>query len=116
MHTMDRNERRKTKRLGAKFNLSYQPVGSAVYQTHVGNTLNVSTGGLYFETQDQLLKPGNLLEVELSIPPERGVLEFGGKISGFAKVLRTDIISDEHSSGNRQGVAIQFCRTPTLRL
>lgn len=113
---MERNERRKTKRFGAKFNLTYREVGATKEKAHTGSTVNVATGGVYFETQSQTLKPGSLLEVELSIPPEKGVLEFGGKISGFAKVVRTDIISDEHSTGSRQGVAAQFCRTPCLCL
>ncbi|MBN1805417.1 MAG: PilZ domain-containing protein [Sedimentisphaerales bacterium] len=113
---MERNERRKTRRLGARFDLSYHEVGSPAYRAYIGSTLNVSTGGLYFETQDRQIKPGSLLEVDLSIPPERGVLEFGGKISGFAKVLRTDIIADEHSTDMRRGIAVRFCRTPALRL
>jgi len=90
---MDRDERRKYKRLGDKYDLSYREVGSAIDQAHSGCTVNVGTGGLYFETQDVAFKPGSLLEVELSIPPKRGLLEFGGRISGFARVLRTDIIA-----------------------
>ena len=113
---MERNERRKNRRFGARFNLSYRQVGSAMNQAHTGRTVNVATGGLYFETQDELLKSGSLLEVELLIPPERGVLEFGGRISGFAKILRVDSISEEDSTTNRQGVAVQFCKTPSLCL
>ena len=113
---MERSERRKSRRLGARFNLSYRQVGSSTNQAHTGRTVNVATGGLYFETQDERLKPGSLLEVELSIPPERGVLEFGGRISGFAKVLRAEIISEEDSTSNKLGVAAQFCRTPNLCL
>ena len=115
---MDRDERRKYRRLGAKFDLSYHKVGSATNRAHSGSTINVGTGGLYFETQDVVFKPGSLLEVELSIPPERGLLEFGGRISGFARVLRNDIISDEDAGLNveKHGVAVQFCRSPRLCL
>ena len=113
---MERNERRKSQRLGARFNLSYRQVGSTTNQTHTGRTVNVTTGGLYFEIQGKALKPGSLLEVEVSIPPERGVLEFGGSISGFAKVLRADLISEEDSTNNKQGIAVQFCKTPSLCL
>jgi len=113
---MERNERRKSQRLGARFNLSYRQVGSITNRAHVGRTVNVAAGGLYFETQDEALKPGSLLEVELSIPPERGVLEFGGRISGFAKVLRADLISEEDSTNSKQGIAVQFCKTPSLCL
>ena len=115
---MDRNERRKYRRLGARFDLSYHKVGSATSRAHSGCTVNVGTGGLYFETQDVVYKPGSLLEVELSIPPKRGLLEFGGRISAFARVLRTDIISDEDAglTFDKHGVAVQFCRSPRLCL
>jgi hypothetical protein len=113
---MDRNERRKSRRLGARFNLSYRQVGTTTKRARTGKTVNVATGGLYFETLDEILTPGSLLEVELSIPPERGVLEFGGRISGFAKILRADIISEGDSSTNKQGIAVQFCKAPSLCL
>jgi hypothetical protein len=115
---MDRDERRKYKRLGARFDLSYHKVGSETGRALSGCTVNVSTGGLYFETKDQIFKPGSLLEVELSIPPRRGLLEFGGRISGFARILRTDVISEADAELNfgKHGVALKFCRPPRLCL
>ena len=115
---MDRDERRKYKRLGTKFEISCREVGSTTERAHAGCTVNVGTGGLYFETKDVSFKPGSLLEVELSIPPKRGLLEFGGRISGFARVLRTDSISgaDTGLNFNKHGVALQFCRPPRLCL
>jgi hypothetical protein len=115
---MDQDERRKYKRLGVRFDLSYREVGAATDRTHSGSTVNVGTGGLYFETNDVSFKPGSLLEVELSIPPRRGLLEFGGRISGFARVLRTDSVSPEGSvlTSGKYGVALQFCRSPRLCL
>jgi hypothetical protein len=61
-------------------------------------------------------KPGSLLEVELSIPPKRGLLEFGGRISGFARVLRIDSVYAEGKAlvSGKFGVAVQFCRSPRL--
>jgi hypothetical protein len=74
---------------------------------------------LYFETI-ATFEPGNLLEVELSIPPTPGVLEFGGKMAGFARVIRAQNIgaseTGERSSGERFGVAVQFCGVPKLRI
>ena len=115
---MDRDERRKYKRLGARFDLSYREVGYATERAYSGSTVNVGTGGLYFETKDVSIKPGSLLEVELSIPPKRGLLEFGGRISGFARVLRTDNVSAEGTAlaSGKYGVALQFCRSPRLCL
>ncbi len=111
---MEGTEKRKYERLGAKFDISCCEVGSAAERAHTGRTVNVSPGGLYFETRSATFKPGSLLEVELSIPPRRGLLEFGGRISGFARVLRTDY-NYESAGGTelslgKYGVALQFCR------
>jgi len=80
--------------------------------------VNVSPGGLYFETADDAFKLGNLLKVELSIPPTAGLLEFGGRISGFGRVLRTCIVCDSRTDANlhsdRFGVALEFCQPPKL--
>jgi len=115
---MEGTERRKYKRLGAKFDISCREVGSTTEQSHTGCTVNVGPGGLYFETESATFKPGCLLEVELSIPPKRGLLEFGGKISAFARVLRTDNICESAAGTNLSsgifGVAVQFCRSPKL--
>ena len=117
---MDGAERRKYKRLGARFDISCRKVGSTEEKSYRGCTVNVSPGGLYFQTEVGAFKPGNLLEVKLSIPPAAGILEFGGRISGFARVLRADSIhvspagTDLSSAG--YGVALQFCRPPRLCL
>lgn len=115
---MERTEKRKYKRLGAKFDISCRKVGSTAERFYTGHTVNVSCGGLYFETTAGTFKRDNLLKIELSIPPTSGLLEFGGKIAGFAKVLRTDSICDSPAgtdlSSGRYGVALQFCRPPKL--
>ena len=108
MRMMDRLEKRRHKRLGAQYNISCRKVGSTAEISCDGYTVNVSPGGLYFETTAGTFERGNLLKVELSIPPTSGLLEFGGKIAGFAKVLRTD------SASGRCGVALEFCRPPKL--
>ncbi len=113
---MDRAEKRKYKRLGARFDISCREVGSAAERAYIGCTVNVSPGGLYFETENANFKSGCLLELELSIPPRRGLLEFGGRISGFARVLRTDNIYESARGTDltfgKYGVALQFCRSP----
>lgn len=110
---MNSSEKRKFKRLPITLGLSCRKVGSTAEKLHKGCTVNVSPGGLYFETADDAFMPGNLLKVELSIPPTAGLLEFGGKIAAFAKVLRTSNLSDTLSS-NKYGVALQFCQSPKL--
>ncbi len=115
---MDRPERRMDRRLGADFDVSFYKVGSTANEPYDGHTVNVSSGGLYFETTARTVEQGDLLRVELSIPPTPGLLEFGGKIAAFAKVLRAYNIGG-HATGsdstcNKYGVALQFCDRPKL--
>ncbi len=115
---MERPEKRKDRRLGANLNISFHKVGSRANEPCHGCTVNVSSGGLYFETTTGTIKQGDLLRVELSVPPTPGLLEFGGKIAAFAKVLRADNISGDitgsGSACNKYGVALQFCHRPKL--
>ena len=115
---MDRHEKRKYVRLGATFGLSYRRVGSQTGQNRQGYTVNICPGGVYFRTKADTFKRGDLLKIELSIPPRSGQLEFGGKMACFAKVLRADKIlnssEEDMPSGNDYGIALQFCRPPKL--
>lgn len=115
---MDRDNKRKYERLETKFELSCRRIGSHSSQTLQGYTVNISPGGAYFRMKTDTFKRGDLLKIELSIPPKSGLLEFGGKMAGFAKVLRADTIcdssTDEGSSEGIHGVALQFCRPPKL--
>jgi hypothetical protein len=86
--------------------------------------MNVSPGGLYFQSDSGAFKPGNLLNVELSIPPTTGLLEYGGRISGYVRVLRADDVSPIEDkparlrrgglSCARYGVAAEFCHSLKL--
>ena len=107
---MDSFEKRKFKRLPVAFDLSCREAGSETEQLHKGYTVNVGPGGLYFETADGVFRPGDLLTVELSIPPTAGLLEFGGRISGFGRVLR----AGAKPESDKYGVALEFCRPPKL--
>ena len=115
---MDRHDQRKYERLGAQFELSCRKIGSQKVDIHEGYTVNISPGGVYFRTTADSFEQGDLLKIELSIPPKTGLLEFGGKMAGFAKVLRTDNIDDpsitNKPSDRSYGVALQFCRPPKL--
>ena len=106
-------EKRKYKRLPVALDLSCRKIGSLGDKFHTGCTVNVSPGGLYFETAAHTFKPDDMLRVELSIPPTAGQLEFGGRISGFARVLRTHDICGRPDSA-MYGVALEFCRSPKL--
>ncbi len=117
---MDRPEKRTHRRLDAQYDISCRRIGSAADESYLGCTGNVSSGGLYLETVADAFERGDLLKVELTVPPTPGLLEFGGKIAGFAKVLRADKICDDFGSkraaSGKYGVALQFCRPPKLCL
>jgi hypothetical protein len=111
---MDRPEKRVHRRLDAHHDISCRIVGSTNAKSYCGRTANVSSGGLYFETAAEELKRGDLLKLELALPPTPGLLEFGGKIAGFAKILRTENIRDPTVGADptcsKYGVALEFCR------
>lgn len=115
---MAKPERRRHRRLPIKIPLSCSRVGSTAEKARKGVTVNVSPGGLYFQTLTATFKRDSLVRVELSIPPTTGVLELGGTISSFAKVLRTHKIQDSHTgtglSSSKYGVALEFCQPPKL--
>jgi hypothetical protein len=115
---MDRPERRKDRRVGVSLDVSFYKVGSTASEPYDGHAVNVSPGGLYFETMTRTIEQGDMLRVELSIPPTPGLLEFGGKIAAFAKVLRAGHIGGRVTGSgatcNKYGVALQFCDRPKL--
>ena len=103
---MDRNEKRTHRRLDARYDVSCRKIGSIADKTYPAHTGNVSSGGLYIQTVAGKFEPGDLLHVELTVPPTPGLLEFGGKIAGCAKVLRVE----------KTGFGLRFCRRPKLCL
>lgn len=111
-------EKREFKRLPLSLDISCLKVGATPDKFHTGCTVNVSPGGLFFETTNDSIESGSLLKVELSIPPTAGLLRFGGKISAFAKVLRTSDLSHSCTEmdifSSKYGVALQFCQSPKL--
>ena len=115
---MDNPEKRRYQRIPIKLDLSCQKIGSFAQKWYIGRTINVSPGGLCFQTSTDEIKAGDLLNVEFSIPPTTGLLEYGGRISGFARVLRADdfgkLPAEVSLSSGKYGIAVQFCQFPKL--
>ena len=108
------NDRRMHKRFPLKLSIFCQKVGHSS-KLISGKTVNVSPGGMLVETKSGDLKSGDLLSVEMSVPPTEGLLEFGGSFSGYARVVR----SDEHNTANESPekvAALEFCDSPKLRI
>ena len=114
---METIDRRRHRRLPMRLDLSWRPIDGQPARLCKAHTVNVASGGLYFESDETELDVGNLAEVRLSIPPKAGVLELGGTISVPARVVRVDNMGNSHegsASGGGQGVAVEFCLRPRL--
>jgi hypothetical protein len=79
---------------------------------YAGRTVNVSTGGMFFHVAEGEISRDDMLNVELTVPPTEGLLELGGKVSTFARVIRVHQI--RHSSGkhSHHAVAAEFLESP----
>jgi len=112
------SERRQHERLPIKFALSCRRVTSKTNYPRRGFTSNISTGGVCFEMVAQAFKPGDFVKIDFLVPPTVGVLESGGEITAFVKVLRTQNLINSSSSkddvSGRFKVAAQFCQSPRL--
>jgi len=117
---MNPSERRRFNRARVELDTSFKEVGVEEEQLFFGKTVNVSPGGLYLQTSAETFKAdnipkGTLFRVELTIPAEKGLLEFGGRISGFAKVLRTSNLHDT-ANPDKCGVGFEFCHPVKLSI
>ena len=111
-------EKRRNARVDVHFQLCCRPAGDSGRKSCHGRAVNASPGGLYFKTSSCRCHPGKIVEVELAIGPKSGQLERLGRISSFAKIIRTERIKREiaesAASQTAYGVAVEFCRRPKL--
>ena len=76
-------------------------------------TINVSTGGLYFETLSDDVRPGQRIELELTIPPGDGYFPYQGRVLADAEVIRVADLPPKVTGEGlahlpRKGVAASF--------
>jgi hypothetical protein len=109
---MSWTEKRKHERLPLKLDLLCQPIGLERNRLHAGKTVNISTGGVLFHLADSNIGHNDLLNVEFTVPPTQGLLEFGGKVSTFARVIRVAPVS--LASPSHHAVAARFLQMPRL--
>jgi len=107
------NEKRAHRRLDIRLPLEYRKREDVRSKPLRSMTINVSTGGVYFETAKEDIRRGDILEFELGIPPGDSRFPLPGKIANKGKVIRTVAIGDqtgetETPAYSRFGVAAQF--------
>mgnify|MGYP003778112751 CR=1 FL=1 len=111
-------DRRRHNRIPLKLSIFCQRVGHINAKMYAGRTINVSPGGLLVEMKSNELQEGELLSVEMTIPPTEGLLDFGGSFSSYARVVRNraDVKAALAEAPFAEVVALEFCDSPKLRL
>jgi hypothetical protein len=103
-------DKRKHDRLPLRLDLLCQRVGVGGNDIYTGKTINVSTGGVLFHVVNGKLSCDDLLNLELTVPPTEGLLELGGKMSTFARVVR--VHHAHHDDKQHHAVAAEFLESP----
>jgi len=102
-----------------KLKVVCQKVGHSSGGVYTGSSLNVSPGGMLMKINGDGLTKGDLLNIEMSVPPTQGLLEYGGRFSSYARVLRiqeTDTDDLEGKTSMSHQVALEFCQSPKLHV
>ena len=103
-------ERRKHRRLRMALPLEFRRSKMPTAGLCRSVAQDVSTGGIYFETVLEDLSKGELLDIELTIPPGQGHFPYQGRVSSVAAVVRTEKLPPSASqiANPRIGVAATF--------
>jgi len=111
-------DRRRHERIPLKLSIYCQRVGHSAGKLYTGRTINVSPGGILVEMKSNELQEGELLSVEMTVPPTEGLLEFGGSFSSYARVIRNraDVKHALAEAPFAEVIALEFCDSPKLRL
>ena len=111
-------ERRTHPRLPLRLTVVCQAVGVPEGTVYRGNTVNVSPGGMLMEINSRQVKKGQLLSIDMTVPPDEELFDFGGRFSSYARVMRVEDLScgtRPRSGSAVQTVALEFCQSPKLR-
>ncbi len=103
-------ERRQHRRLAIRLPVEYAVAGGTAAPQLRAVTLNVSTGGVYFEASSAGLCPGTEIEVAMTVPPGDGYSPYGGRVRGAAEILRVEPLLPHSPGSDRVGVAARFRR------
>ena len=111
------SDRRRHTRLPLRLTVVCRRVGVPGGRVYSGSTVNVSPGGMLMEINMQDLKAGDLLNIDMTVPPDEQQLEFGGRFSNHAHVTRISKLPGRRRSGlAMQRIALEFCESPKLRV
>ena len=108
-------ERRTHRRLDIQMLIEYKALGVGRRNVERSVTMNVSTGGVYFETTNDDIKVGDLLAMELGVTSDDNRFPKNSKISTIGKVVRSAVLeteADDQASPaySRYGIAARFSK------
>lgn len=106
-------ERRGSQRRPLELSVYCQKVAAMDGRLFSGNTVNVSPSGLLVKIPGSSLRDGELVCVEMAVPPGEGVAENCGRFSSYARVVRIDDSSKQFEHARE--VALEFCESPRFR-
>ncbi len=105
-------EKRTHRRLELRLPLDFYRTEAGRCAALHSTTVNVSTGGVYFETTAEDLKPGDELALEFGVPSTESHFPPEGKIATTSKVVRISEIRKKRTAGGVDftcfGIAAQF--------
>jgi hypothetical protein len=107
-------DRRRHKRFPLKLSILCQKVGLSGGELITGKTVDVSPGGMLVKVNGGDVTEGELLSIEMSVPPTEGLLDFGGSLSNHARVVRSGNHRPPEES-DQKTIALEFCDSPQLR-
>ena len=109
------SDRRRHTRLPLRLTVVCRRVGTPGERVYSGTTVNVSPGGMLMEINMPDMRAGELLSVDMTVPPDKQQLGFGGRFSNHARVTRIGSLPRRRRSGlAAQRIALEFCDSPKL--
>lgn len=107
------HERRRYRRLPIQLPLICRDPERPDHVVMQTRTINVSTGGIYFETLADNLRAGQRLDLELTIPPGEGHFPYQGRVTAPARIIRVKGVAPQPDAPGlahvpRVGVAATF--------
>ncbi|MBN1127222.1 MAG: PilZ domain-containing protein [Sedimentisphaerales bacterium] len=112
-------DRRAHRRLNLRLAVLCRKVGAGAERPYTGNTLNISPSGALMQISGMKLFKGEMLNIEIAIPPARDLLKNGGRFSTQGQVIRIESMESSRRADEyveTQQIAVEFSRSPHLRL
>ena len=106
-------DKRYYKRQPLELGVLCQKVAGPLPEVFTGSTVDVSPGGVLFKCKMSGLKEGDLVSLDMSIPPDQEQLRYGGRFTTYARVVR---ITPDTKSSITKILALEFCDSPRLKV